>query len=189
MAINVTRYSENRVTWEADITQARPLVILAGWLKGTLTPDATVMAALSSAKITTGDYSSILGADPYADDQRGTQSPDPARFEFITLLAYEATGNTYFFETDNSYSSSSSATATYAYSTGFTQSVSIPIVGSLKSKDSFSFTSRSTRSNSVSASSINTITVASPGAHFTRGPYLYLFIDKTYHTFFFSFVR
>lgn len=89
-------------------------------------------------------------------------------------------------ELDTAYSTTTSTTSAYGYTVGLSTARSGRLLTLLKN-ESFSFESRSTKSNSVSAGVKNRIVIARPSQAFQRSIYLYLYVDKIYHTFAFSF--
>lgn len=186
------------VTWSPDFSQitnkgfaTNGYPIAVGCLRSNSTIPVsqctTMLAPLSSAGITSADYPSILGADPFADPA-ASPTPDPARYVLIYAMPYSF-DPTYFssnYSLYNSITYTNSTMLSYSYSVSADWNNSIAGLTLANSK-TLTWTSLSTWSNSTGNNNSSTFTLTNPSSAYSGPTTLHVYLDTIYKTFMFSF--
>jgi len=186
------------VTWSTDFSQIASqgfaetgYPISVGCLRSNSTiPSFECTAAvnlLSSVGITSADYPSILGANPFADPN-ASPTPDPSRYVLIDSVFYlpDPTATTFIYTENNSTTITNSQTAIYSYSVSAGASVSYDGV-SLKDSTKFTWTTQSTQSNKTGSTNSSAFTLSMPSFAYSGPTTLFVYMDTIYKTFMFSF--
>ncbi len=145
------------------------------------------MNLLDSVGITSADYPSILGANPFADPN-ASPTPDPSRYVLIDSVFYlpDPTATTFIYTENNSTTITNSQTAIYSYSVSAGASVSYDGV-SLKDSTKFTWTTQSTQSNKTGSTNSSAFTLSMPSFAYSGPTTLFVYMDTIYKTFMFSF--
>ncbi len=188
------------VAWGLDFSQVASRGFAEtgyGITVGCLRPNSTIPSSqcaptvnfLSSVGITSADYPSILGANPFADPN-ASQAPDPDRYVLIDSVVYFAdpTATTFTYTENNSTTTTNSVTISYGYSVGAGLSPSYDGT-SLKISDTLTFTSSSTRSNRTGSTNSSAFTLSMPSNAYTGPTTLFVYMDTIFKTFMFSLRR
>jgi hypothetical protein len=175
-----------QVQWAMNLSGTIPQVVLVGWLKGTMPMPSNVAATLSQYGVTPPEYPAILLADPFANDTSGMTAPDPRRFQQVTKLPYEPISGQYSYKTNNNYTSSTTQTASIDITVGATASGSFENLG-FKDASKFTWTFSGSNKVALGDSENETLVVSMPSAGYTGPTDLYVYVDKVFKTFLFSF--
>jgi len=193
--LNVSVDYLGNITWSPDFSQipaqgyaetGYPIAV------GCLRPNSTIPASqcaatisfLSSAGITSADYPSILGADPFADPS-ASQVPATSRFVLIDSVNFlpDPTTSTFTYLENNSSTITNSSTTSYSFSVG----VSAAFI--LKTSNTLTITDSSTTSNKTGSTGSSAFTLSLPSAPYSGPSTLFVYVDTIYKTFMFSFVQ
>jgi hypothetical protein len=181
------------VKWSMDFSQIankgfseHGYYIPVGCLKATNTlPTASgcpsIVNFLTSSGITAASYPKLLGADPYAT---ANPSPDPNRYILLNSFSFLPSNPTTNYQIVNSTTTTNSTTETYTYS----ESVSGGLTSLLKASDTIDFTNSSTQSNKTGSTATSTLILVSPPQSVAGQSTMFVYEDKIYKTFMFSFV-
>jgi hypothetical protein len=193
--INVLSYTNTnlpagmpRVRWGLDFSQVTPQIVKVGWLTGSVPMPTNVQNTLQMHGVTSQDYDHILNSDPFAFDSSGSTRPDPDRFQYITVLPYEPTvPNSYTWSTENNYTSSDTNGESVSYTAGASWTGQV-LSNELEVSGKHTWTSSSSSTNSQSGSNTQTVVLTMPSATYTGPTNMYVYVDKIYKTFMFSFL-
>ena len=147
---------------------------------------AATLNFLSSVGITSADYPSILGANPFAYPN-APPTPDPRRYVRIDSLSYlpDPTGRTVVYTENNSTTITNSETTSYGYSVAAGLSASYDGT-SLRTPDTFTFGSSSTTSNRTGSTNSSAFSLSMPSFEYTGPNTLFVYLDTVFKTFMFS---
>lgn len=187
-----------KVTWGADFSKIASQGFAENGYNiavGCLRPNSTVPASecastlsvLNFAGITSADYPSILGANPFADPAAPQPlTPDIDRYVLIDAVAYyyQPTITSFTYNESNNTTFTNSSTSTYSYTVD--ASSNLP-GGFLKASTKFTWTNSSTQSNKTGISNSGSFTLTNPSPDYTGPTTLFVYMDTIYKTFMFSF--
>ena len=188
------------VTWSTDFSQIASqgfaetgYPISVGCLRSNSTIPASECTAavnlLSSVGITSADYPSILGANPFADPT-APLTPDPSRYVLIDSVFYlpDPTATTFTFTENNSTTITNSQTSTYSYSVSAGATATYDVISlSLTDSTKFTWTNQSTQSNKTGSTNSSAFTLSMPSFAYSGPTTLFVYMDTIYKTFMFSF--
>jgi hypothetical protein len=181
------------IKWSMDFSQIankgfseEGYYIPVGCLKSSSTLPAaagcpSIVNFLTSNGIASSSYSKLLGADPYAT---ANPSPDPNRYILLNSFSFLPSNPTTNYQIVNSTTTTNSTTETYTYS----ESVGAGLGSLLKVSDTIDFTNSSTQSNKTGSTATSTLILVSPPQSVSGQSTIFVYEDKIYKTFMFSFV-
>lgn len=192
--VQVTVDYLGNVVWSPDFSQ----IASAGYAEtgypisvGCLRSNSTIPASqctatislLNSAGVTSADYPSIIGADPFSSPS-APLSPDQNRFKLIDSVNFlpSPTTSTITYTENNSTTITNSVTSNYSYSVGAGGSYSF-----LKADDKFTWGNSSTVSNKTGSTDSSSFTLSLPSAPYSGPSTIFVYFDTIYKTFMFSF--
>ncbi len=177
--------------WSHDLSRAAPQIVKVSWLNGSEPMPANVQYQLQLRGINTApnspELAQMLKAHPYASDLPGASKPDPSRFAYVTVYAYEPDlGDSDTYTMNNSYTTTDTTTSETSTTVGVTVTGSA-FKQSLKVSDQVTYTYSSSNSNSLTSSDLMKLVLYMPSSY-TVPTLLYVYVDKIFKTFMFSFV-
>lgn len=192
------------VAWGLDFSQVASQGFAEtgyGITVGCLRPNSTIpsdqcaetLNFLSFVGITSSDYPSILGADPFADPN-ASPIPDPSRYVVIDSMEYlrDPSGKTIAYSETNSSKKTNEVTTSYGYSVG--AGVTKNFGGEdgkdgkdiLKVSDTFTWSYSSTRSNLTGSTGSSSFSLSMPSFTYTGPNTMFVYLDTIFKTFMFS---
>lgn len=195
--MNATMTSSTAIQWTFDPSAIMNVqFVYVGHLKNPSLMPPGVKAQLDAAGLTTSDYTTILGADPFSF---GEVAVDPARFSAInTTFPYEppfAPGDSSpisQFTAKYTVTGTTGTTTTNEYSAGVTVEGEGNFLGlfkaSLKNEDSWTWTDEVSRSQAVGSSQSASVAIAGPSFGYTGPTDVQVLYDLIYKTFAFRFM-
>jgi hypothetical protein len=181
------------IKWSMDFSQIankgfseEGYYIPVGCLKSSSTLPAasgcpSIVNFLTSSGITSSSYPKLLGADPYA---AANPNPDPNRYILLNSFSFLPSNPTTNYQIVNSTTTTNSTTETYTYS----ETVGGGFGPYLKISDTIDFTNSSTQSNKTGSTATSTLILMSPPQTVPGQSTIFVYEDKIYKTFMFSFV-
>lgn len=186
------------VTWTPDFSQ----MINHGFAEtgypitvGCLRPGGTIpsnqctalFSFLGSVGITSSDYSTIVGADPFSNPNI-SQIPDKKRYVLIDAVNFIPNPTT----STVTYSESNNTSLTNETTTSYTSTVSSTVGASydgisLNSTNSFKWTYSSTLTDKTGSTGSSTFTLTLPSYPYSGPSTLFIYEDTIFKTFMFSF--
>jgi hypothetical protein len=175
------------VKWALDGSGALLYPLQVGWLLDPATMPQNVSRDLGAWGVFPTDYTEMLKADPYAYDPAGIAQPASQRFECVEQLYYlPGLPNHITYSMSNSYSS------TVTTGTSHTYKVKLGLEGTILSQkfsadNSWTWENSSSTANTSSTATTARLYLNQPSASYTGSTVLYVYVDKVYKTFLYSF--